>query len=57
VDKTVSLQKKDNDSRRATIATAATVENGNSEQKSVPLIDMKPAEGTGLWTGPAEVEI
>ena len=57
VDKTVSLQKKDNDSRCATIATAATVENDNSEQKSVPLIDMKPAEGTGLWTGPAEVEL
>ena len=57
VDETASLQKKDHDFKRATTATAATVENDNPEQKKVPVIDMKPAEGTGLWTGPAEVEL
>ncbi|WP_052359996.1 DUF927 domain-containing protein [Solidesulfovibrio alcoholivorans] len=54
---TVSLQKKSNDYSHATTATAATIENDNPEQKTAPVIDMKPAEGTGLWTGPAEVEI
>ena len=51
------LQEKGNDSGCATVATDATAEKDNSEQKAAPVIDMKPAEGTGLWTGPAEVEL
>lgn len=54
---TDGLQKKSNDYGHATAATAATQHNDNPEQKTVPLIDMKPAEESGLWTGPAEVEI
>lgn len=57
VDETASLQKKDNDSINVTTVTAVTVENDNPGEKTAPLIDMKPAEGTGLWTGPAEVEL
>ena len=57
MNKTASLHKKENDSRRATTATTATVENDNPGEKTPPVIDMKPAEGTGLWTGPAKVRI
>ncbi|MEA4858325.1 MAG: DUF927 domain-containing protein [Solidesulfovibrio sp.] len=51
------LPKKDSNIEVVTRVTQLTAENDNSEQKTVPVIDMKPAEGTGLWTGPAEVEI
>lgn len=54
---TEGLQKINNDYGQATAATAATPENDNSEQTTVPAFDMTPAAGSGLWTGPAEVEI
>ena len=55
--KSERLQEKHSNYSNVTGVAAVTAENDNPEQKTVPLIDMKPAEGTGLWTGPAEVEI
>jgi putative DNA primase/helicase len=54
---TEGLQKKGNDYDYATAATAATHENDNPGQKAPSVIDMTPAAGTKLWTGPAEVEL
>lgn len=51
------LPKKDSNIKEVTRVTQVTAENDNSEQKTTPVIDMKPTEGTALWTGPAEVEI
>ena len=51
------LQEKHSNSSNVAGVTAVAAENDNPEQKTAPVIDMKPAEGTGLWTGPAEVEI
>ena len=54
---TEGLQKKHNDYGHATAATAATPKNDNPRQKASPVIDMSPAAGSSLWTGPAEVEL
>jgi len=51
------LQEKRSNSSNVTVVTAVTAGNDKPGQKTAPVIDMKPAEGTGLWTGPAEVEI
>lgn len=51
------LPKKYSNIEEVTRVTQVTAENDNPEQKSDSRIDMKPAEGTALWTGPAELDL
>ena len=55
--KSERLQEKGCNSNNVTDVTAVTAENDNPGEKTPPLIDLKPTEGTDLWTGPAKVRI